>query len=297
LDKDEIKTLYWDKHHSITEISKILGVGRNRIWRFMKREDISRKKPSYCARVDRRINISPSPDLAYIIGVLDGDGFAGGSEHKIKLEVTSEAFRDSFFESMGRVGLKSFKNERKQRMSYLYGAFSSSRKFVKFYKGLGEEGRRNILRTDDYIREYLRGTYESEGSSEYVNEGNSTHVRACFSTVRKRMEFLQELLKKLGFVSDIHGPRTTSYGSVTYELALRGGWRENNRFFDEIAPIIKVKKINRSSIENSLWTEKEVKYLREHYRERPPREIAKILKRSLSSVSTKRWKLGLKGAF
>ncbi|ASJ03129.1 hypothetical protein A3L09_07620 [Thermococcus profundus] len=150
----------------------------------------------------RKVNLKPSPALAYIIGAYFGDGTATkGSRYKynVKLKVVDREFAETFASALKAIGLNprtGFENNG-TRTGRWYVETSS--KSLYLYLKSPKERLFNVAM--EYPREFLRGFFDSEGSVIFTR--NRIRVEAC-NYDGEVLEFCQELLNGLGIYSRIY---------------------------------------------------------------------------------------------
>jgi len=185
-----------------------------------------------------RPKLEPSSALAYVLGVLKGDGSAFFLKKRwgaIALEVITPEFNESFERALKEIGLNPKtrpyrKKEPNRKLTYKTIAFSTA--FVEWYNSLTSEQIMNILSNDDFKREFIRGFYESEGGT-YKKSRFSFEIKmAC--TNGETMKLVKSILNDLGFNFCLAPP--TEAGPC-YKLRVAGD--EVFRFHTEIKPCIK----------------------------------------------------------
>lgn len=133
-------------------------------------------------------NLKPSSELAYIIGVLVGDGSVG--KRAIRLSVTKQAFADSFAIAMGKIGLpaKVIMNTRYDKPEPLttFNIQLKSALFARWYRDL------DISFVKRFPADFSRGFYESEGSY------RETHGISICNSDKAKLVLVTECLKLLG---------------------------------------------------------------------------------------------------
>lgn len=132
--------------------------------------------------------LDPSPDLAYIVGVLIGDGCVGN--RLIRLAVKDKAFANSFAEAMNRINLpaKVIKHVRYDKSPILttFDIQIRSSLFIQQYRKL------NISAlAKQFPISFTRGFYESEGSW-------GDCISFCNSDIKK-LELVSNCLRDLNF--------------------------------------------------------------------------------------------------
>ncbi len=172
--KNELKRIYWDEGKSINEIAYLAGENYSTIHQRMVKFGIKRRTRSDGLKIKYRtqpskLDLNPSPNLAYILGVLYGDGTVFKYYHKrdgnyrfgISLQVTQKKFALSFKQALEKLGFKprfSFYPPRKRHTVEQY-----SEEFYHWFKALSPDGLRDLLNDNFCAREFIRGFYESEG--------------------------------------------------------------------------------------------------------------------------------------
>ena len=117
------------------------------------------------------LNLKPSPPLAYVVGVILGDGNVSkikkkqGYDYRVRLETISRTFAESFALALSKLGLHPIFYVEKRRTAkgnQIYCVDSYSKTFYEWFTSLGDKGIREIAYA--YPLDFLRGFYESEGS-------------------------------------------------------------------------------------------------------------------------------------
>jgi len=114
---------------------------------------------------DKMVKLEPSRTLAYVLGVLKGDGSVivrrvseRGHEYRIKLDVHSAELANSFYNALRELGL----SPRIYRLKKSWYVRAFSKEFVLWYKKSSEHELWKYI--NGYEREFVRGFYEAEGS-------------------------------------------------------------------------------------------------------------------------------------
>ena len=200
-------------------------------------------------------NLLPSPTLAYVCGVLLGDGMCynasqgknKGFTYAVALEVTEKPFARSFLQALWQVELKPRmfpikKSGDRQDTWYVKGY---SKKFYEWWiKQTLSDFQKMFFKEEGMLKEFIRGFYESEGS--YYKQ----HRQLCNADYKIILLF-QKALSQLGFESSIYRNEqrwkdfyrdkydVESWKEFLYILYIRGGQHEQNRFIELIKPCIK----------------------------------------------------------
>jgi len=158
-----------------------------------------------------------SDDLAYIIGVLLGDGSVSSCKdghYTIQLSVTSKKFALEFFSSLKRIGLNPhiavFPPPKPSRLrngkviipkKKQYRVRAYSKKFVLWFKKLTFEEIERMLNCKMLQAAFVRGIYESEGNIRKDSRGNRRIVIA--NTNLELLKLVQKILYKWGVYATI----------------------------------------------------------------------------------------------
>jgi len=140
----------------------------------------------------------PSRELAYITGVLHGDGSVykneANYEYKIELAVIDKEFAETFSKVIAKLLNRKYiepwwnKKEKKWQIEY------RSKAFYQWYKRCEEKGLEGfkpyIEHDTEMIRYYLKGLFDSEGCN-YRNK----RIKLSNSNI-ELLEYVQYLLKK-----------------------------------------------------------------------------------------------------
>ena len=199
------------------------------------------------------VNLSASPDLAYVCGVLLGDGFCGRFSQgrrkeafvsMIALEVVEKTFALSFMESLQRLGLRPriYRNRKKgnRRDTYFVKAYSK-----KFHQWWTEQNLPDLedmfFRDTELLKEFVRGFYESEGS--YYKRAGPYDETLCqlSNTDLEITELFKKAISRLSFKTSVycHKERRKDRKQFVYKLNILGGKHERARFIKLIKPRIK----------------------------------------------------------
>jgi len=186
-------------------------------------------------------------DLAYILGVLYGDGWVSkcpkgespGFNYNIGMEVTSRKFRNQFYDSLEAKRLNPFKYYRKDYGYWGAGAHSAA--FYEWFTELNLRDIEKLVSKTEFIKQFIRGFYESEGSlcytstkRNYCDSTRRDYYKTCSMTNSSKnlLELVNDFLLKLGIDSSIW-PR----GDGTFALEIK---REDlPEFIEKINPCIK----------------------------------------------------------
>jgi len=254
--KQEIESLYLDKGLSAIEIGKIKNCSERNIRYWMEKFGIPRRqypeaqKLRYLKNPDKgrlKIDLKPSKDLAYILGVLLGDGWVSkkkgigrySGNYLIGLGVTSKEFAQNFREKLRKIGLNPFiykreLNKQNPRWKDQYIVEGTSKEFYLWYKKLSLIDLKEII--GGFETDFIQGFYESEGSLGYRTKNNWR--LNIYNSNKVIIDLVRRLMKKLRFKSSCYESKLEGKKTM-YSINLLGGMKEVKRFLFLIKPVIK----------------------------------------------------------
>lgn len=184
--------------------------------------------------------LSSSPSLAYILGVLLGDGCVysqskgNGAKHWLILSTIDIAFADSFASALEAINIHSVRGTVKPRgnRQLQYAVTGCNSLFCRWFKNLTlEHIEKRFLSDEEKIKEFVRGFYESEGHT------RRNYYYSFCNTNREILELVQRLLGKLAIQSTLHGPYHNGIWRPRYNLYIPA--TDGQRFISQIQPLIK----------------------------------------------------------
>lgn len=274
LPHEELERMYWKDNMSMKKIGDELGYDSETIRRCMARRGIPRRSQGEYQLIEP--NTNPSQDLAYILGVLKGDGdvYFPKDVHtgRIRLRQIRAEFAHSFENALKMIGLHPRTYIEKPRKTMftnypqpIFLTLAHSFKFAQFYKRLSFEDIEKLLGNNlKFVKEFVRGFFESEGMN-CINprrESKAIKWQICIAGRDKELyDLFERLLIKLGFNFKRHCyNQCGGYSHVKkplYSLHSTDQHR-NYRFIKEIAPCIKNRTIEPCSRVERDWTKEEV---------------------------------------
>jgi len=229
---------------SINKIARECGVGWSTIWYWGKKLGIPLQKSDMGTK--QYPDLSPSPELAYILGVIDGDGCVSG-HNDIRLGTKDYEFAQEFRRALKAIGLranvnkKSYWNKNLKRQYHGWRCYANSAAFVRWYRGLAQEQKGRIV--EQFPEQYLKGFFESEGTYTIHTNGSANVVFS--NTDYELLLMVQRLLTMLGYESNIHESKFKGHFSgkekTKYSLNLLGSSEEKHEFIRKLNPVIKNK--------------------------------------------------------
>jgi len=190
----------------------------------------------------RRVGFIPreQPELAYILGLIMGDGTVYCYEKKddcsICLINTNKLIVDEYIRACEKLGfhvgvvtLKPKPPGKKQ----LYRACFRSKAFAEWYQNIDIKYLEHFLREDELFNAFLRGFFEADGTLYW---GRSRKIVNIYNNNVELLEFIAKRLKERGYNSvGIYRNR-----GRTYSLTIQTG-DDVLRFLSEIKPVVKNK--------------------------------------------------------
>lgn len=186
--KEKIKELY-DEGLTIEKIAKKLGYSYTVIRMRMNDYKIKRRTGG-TVYVPKLIF---NPLMAYIFGVLDGDGSISKFGF-ISLEVKDQPFATSFFNSLKNLGLNPTIKIRRDHNRWIVYAYSSI--LATYYHSLDIEKKFKLIDDSNVFIDYLRGFYESEGS---YKKYNGQYRITISNGYLERVNMVKNRIENLGF--------------------------------------------------------------------------------------------------
>lgn len=196
----QLRELYWKKRLSLRKVAKEMGVSNATIRRWMIKWKIPRR--AYV----RKILIVFDENLAYVFGVLCGDGCLSFrkkiKKYYILLKCKDRDFTEAFVVCLSKVFRRNIKYRWYSKVSqYIVEAYVPKVLvpfFVSYPTGTMSWRIPDIIRHDNGCLEiaYLKGLFDSEGSV-YSKKRTRKVVLSSFNHVG--LYEVKELLERLGF--------------------------------------------------------------------------------------------------
>ncbi|WP_456395721.1 LAGLIDADG family homing endonuclease [Thermococcus sp.] len=149
----------------------------------------------------KRVNLEPSPELAYIVGAYLGDASVSerNYQYRIRLKVIDRDFAQSFERALRTMGANPRTGfERNRGRANRWWVEVTNKELFMFLKGPKE---RLFEVAGAYPKEFLRGFFDSEGSA--IVYPNRARVEASNYDL-EILELCKELLERLGIHSKIY---------------------------------------------------------------------------------------------
>lgn len=246
IDRVQLKDLYWNKQLSISQVAKEIGYSPRNVRYWMKKYGIARRTRGQ--GISLRYNkpaFSPSVTLAYILGVMLGDGCAYRKKRigMVILHVKDKLFAQKFRDFLGEIGLSSKIYIRKG----IYRTYACSTIFVDWYKKLTlKDIERLVSPLKSMVIAFICGFYESDGSYVVSKKYRSRAIQMS-NGKKEILDLVYDLLRELSFNPKLYGPYNyvrSKYGrSVEYRICIHG--KEVKRFLNMVKPCIKCGEVRR----------------------------------------------------
>lgn len=265
---------------------------------------ISRTQSSIQEKKNKeKLNLSPSKNLAYVLGVCLGDGWVNKpsrQDNRIGLESTDKEFIVSFRNSLREVGLNPYgigSRKRKDR-SRTWFVNTSNKWFCQWFHKLSYKDLRKLLEKNHFKKEFVRGFYESEGT--FDRNGSRWRLR-IYNTDSDLLSFVGELIKELGYETRITEEKT-SYIDQIFDLRVTRG-TNIVKFLREINPCISRKSLTSVNLSDrrglkypergKQWSKDEEEFLIENYPQKSSFELSETLEKSATAIRQKANRMGV----
>jgi len=274
--RKELERMYWQEGKSQQKIAKETGLLQARVHCLMVKFGIPRRSKSEASRWVE-VNMNPSENLSYVLGVIKGDGCVCIGENKgghtwgrVILTQIHPKFAESFENALKNLGFNSntfIQKKSNCTQGFVYCTYGTSLRFARWYKQLSLEDIGEIIGDSaDFIKGFIRGFYESEGyNSIRTNQRKNLVWTIGFGNTDEKLSlFVLGLLSKLKFnfhfYADLH--HVSEYSSKPYFMIYNSKKYENLRFINEIQPCFRnqiienpplPKKINPTNHNKKRW--------------------------------------------
>jgi len=272
IDKKTLEQKYLHEKKSIIKTARELGIPFSRVYYAMNKYGILRRSHSEASKIAGNkppirfieADTSPSKDLAYILGVLKGDGCAhirkSGQSGVVQLTQIRREFANSFETALRNIGLNSHTFLRKDqfvKQGVIYVTYANSFKFALWYKQLSFEDIHKILDGDpEFIKAFIRGFFESEGTNSISKRLDRFKWQIGIAGREGELyNFVEKLLHKMGFNFKRY---CYNQGGKDLHILKSCDQHQNQRFIKETAPCIKNQSIEPTSEPRIRWCREKV---------------------------------------
>jgi len=159
-------------------------------------------------------NLEMNKNLAYVLGLLKGDGCIYKNERSFRIcfDNTNMTLATNFLTALKSIGLNPFLQDLapsngigKQRQ---YRVTANSKVFYEWYKNLTLIELQKLLNGEEKIINFVRGFYEAEGSIHKQKDG--TIVIQIYNTDLELLKLIKYLLEKIDLNFHLNGPYKNS---------------------------------------------------------------------------------------
>jgi intein/homing endonuclease len=174
----ELIELYIHQNKTIGEISKILGIAEQTVFKRMKRLDIPtapENKPHYLNRKRGELNFPDFSDqLAEFVGIMLGDGHISSGQIRISLNSITDKKYSLYIETLLKSLFKVSPGFSRRKNQQALDLFISSVDLIDYLKGKGLFVTNKvkyqvdvpswIFTKDSYKKSFLKGFFDTDGS-------------------------------------------------------------------------------------------------------------------------------------
>jgi len=242
--KSEIEDLYVNQKLTLEQIAQKFGLkDSERVRNVLRHYGIERRGTNEGRLII--VDLAPSPELAYVLGVMKGDGSVLG-KGTIKLGSIDRIFVDEFEVKLKKIGFntcysfwkKSALNSKHKDIHFMQ---ANSIQFVNWYKAQTLEDIQRFLQIPEMQLEFVRGFYESEGH--HLKNPETTRCLDFANSNPKLLHLIKVSLEKYGIRSRLYGPyqnKKYPHYKPMYQLSIPNSMAAH--FFCGIPALIKFKR-------------------------------------------------------
>ena len=226
---EKIQRLYREGYKQ-KEIARKVGFSQAHVSRLMRK--FGMKTKGHSERHRKPIDLTPSPNLAYIVGALKGDGDIINNpkwrKYGLRLRVSSKIFAQSFRKALQKQGLEPYMWFTENPHKGIWNVTADSQEFIIWYENLNLT---EFLTTKEMQISFLKGIYEAEGGYYYSS------YASIFNTDSALISLIESILfHDLGFVPSVY---CSKKGRKKPRYQIYIPTKETARFLALIKPCIK----------------------------------------------------------
>jgi len=207
----------WDEGESVTKIMKKYGASQPAVEKILRAygRELGRKYGAWNKGIyEIHPDLSPSEDLGFILGALQGDGYciARNTTYHVALAVKDKEFAEAFRDALQNIGMNpslGYKSEGS------YQAIGYGREFINWYLSLDLDKIKEIVSSTDEAKiGFIRGLFDSEGTTNLERQ-NIFFVNSN----KKLVDCFCELCGDLGFSFNVsqRGKNIGQIGNKTFQ--------------------------------------------------------------------------------
>jgi len=178
----------------------------------------------------------PLVELSYVLGVILGDGWVrcqrNPSNYTVGLNCNDKDFAEAFRTALQHIGLK----PRMKFRGKQWVVWDCNKDFAEWSKSLSPPTIASFLVSNEMVKSFIRGFYDSEGSFEVTNKKQGHRGAVFYNSNLELLLLIQSLLRNMHICSVL-----VSHHSNCHKL---GVYRQNEvkTFLSEIGSSIKRKR-------------------------------------------------------
>ena len=172
-----------------TKVSRELGIPKTTLYYWKK----GKYKPPLARWIPK-----PSNELAYVLGVLNGDGYLHANRHhyyRIQLGVKDLKFAEAFSIAMAKTLNKKYLVPKWDKSNNIWVVVYTSKAFYIWYKHQNLDTLKPYIEySRDAVANFLRGLYDSDGNH-YIYKKRYSQIR-LYNNNTELLKYVQHLLEK-----------------------------------------------------------------------------------------------------
>lgn len=248
LKKDDLRRLYLEEKKSLEDIGRLYGASRVAVWKYCIAEGLLRRNRSearleaqkkakvpqkYCCINDSFFSVW-SPEMAYVFGLLITDGCLSkvkNSSYRISLCLNDADLLKCVAKAMGSDRAMQQSKHQEGLYMFIFGRDKMAHDLI----GLGMKPKKSMdiefpNVPKEYIRDFIRGVFDGDGSVFFEKRSAEYPLRANFVSGSKAfIETLENKLNMLGM------PKRNIYQQPTkngISYMFRYAHRDSETLFD-----------------------------------------------------------------
>ena len=193
--KDNLLKIFSDRNWRAIKLkAHFMGLSMNAT-EYRKSDEVRNRLRELSKKRMIKINYKRKKDIAYILGVIDGDGYTD-KKSTIGLETISLEFIKKFMKGLKIIGINPNYCARKERKQWV--SWGCSKQFVDWYSSLTPKKKSIYLKRNDTIWRYIEGLYDSDGA---LHPCGCPQI--CGYNIEKN-KFVGDLLTYLNIENTVH---------------------------------------------------------------------------------------------
>lgn len=216
LKKENLRKLYLEEKMSLEDIARLYGVSRVAVWKYCNSERLTRRSRSE-ARLEAQkrgkvpqnyFNINEqffskwSPEMAYVLGLLMTDGCLNrvkNGSYRISLCLNDKELLQEVAKTIGSEHTIALSKCQNGLYIFIFGREKIAQDLIKL--GMRPKKSLNLKFPDvpkEYLRDFIRGVFDGDGSVFYSKSKNSPLVSKFVSGAENFILGIKNALESLG---------------------------------------------------------------------------------------------------